>query len=406
MLLSSSHPLFYWAMWAVFAKNSTYTTDKQFPSQPPPSLQPPTSALSPPPPTTTHNHHSTAPNHHCTFWQDDLACQPICHIVTVHIDSGEWLPLPPAYFFSHRSRWQPTMHERWLQMKDNGQCTGEQHVSPPLLPLSFSHTRSRGHITIGDNRWTMTMMIIELFDPPNDIAMPCHTTPNYTNDKINHHSPQMTASTDKQNQTMMSWGEQAHLPPLLISLMQKPGAMSLSAMWQPNDKWWLKFIIHCHFIVEHTTVSTPCSMFVPTHLAETQADDGSTMQWGRCNENTVSLPPSHHWFLTQNSGATSLIATWWPNDNERHSLLFYISWHHCKYPTSHICPNTPCWQQQCSNAMSHHTQQHSMPTATPNIWRQTSTIHHGSQTMASTHKWNQMTTSQGEQAHFTPTMQL
>jgi len=49
------------------------------------------------------------------------------------------------------------------------------------------------------------------------------------------------ASTHEQTQVMRSQGEQAHLSPTHVSI-QSPGAMSLTATWQPNNKWQTKFV--------------------------------------------------------------------------------------------------------------------------------------------------------------------
>jgi len=68
--------------------------------------------------------------------------------------------------------------------------------------------------------------------------------------------------------------KQAHLPPPLTSLTRHPGATLLSATSQPIDERHLSFVVivylGCHGKYPHAT-------FVPTHLAETQDDDGTTM---------------------------------------------------------------------------------------------------------------------------------
>ena len=77
-----------------------------------------------------------------------------------------------------------------------------------------------------------------------DIATPCHMTPNFPNNKTEHHGSQTMVSTNERNQmTMTSRGERPHLPPAIICSMRKPGAMWLSATWQPNDERRLLVVI-------------------------------------------------------------------------------------------------------------------------------------------------------------------
>jgi len=176
------------------------------------------------------------------------------------------------------------------------------------LPLSFSHTRSRGHVTVGDvannDRQTMTIhnqchhhqqptppaAIVQQpptsTHPNNDdnMAMPRHMTPK-VNDKPRplphhnhlkkkttaqheptsaktdqHHGSQTTASTHRWKEVMTRHSEQGHLPPPLISLIQIPGATLLTVTWQANDDQWMSVIVILYF--SHHGKYSP--LFIPT----------------------------------------------------------------------------------------------------------------------------------------------
>jgi len=70
-------------------------------------------------------------------------------------------------------------------------------------------------------------------------------------------------------------------PPLFNPLRWNPGATSLSAMWQPNNEWWPRLIVHHHCVVRAPPwvplsihPNPPCS-----HSMTTDWWCGSMMMW-------------------------------------------------------------------------------------------------------------------------------
>jgi len=152
--------------------------------------------------------------------------------------------------------------------------------------------------------------------------MPRHTAPNFAN-KTDHNSSQTAASTNEWNQMMTSQGEWAHLLPM-ISLMQNPGATSLSVMWQPNDEQWISVIVRHRHSLGHY------SQYPPSHLHPNSPHWHTGWQWinngmRMQQQHGKLISPSPLICLTRNSGAMSPTAMWGPNDDEQCSSLFYIS---------------------------------------------------------------------------------
>ena len=165
---------------------------------------------------------------------------------------------------------------------------GQQHNTPPLLLFSHKNQGPHRHPWRGKPQW--------LNDDNND-------PPWLTND-CEH---PWTETGDNEPR----WARSPR-PQKLISLTGNPGATS-TVIWQLNNDERCSSSLVCY----GTMVSNPPLMFVPTHLAETQDEP----RW------EAHLPPPLT-PLTWHPGATSLTATWQPNNEQWRTSIIHC---HCVF---------------------------------------------------------------------------